>query len=83
MANEEKALEIYNRETDKGFHLGTHSLVEMADWKDHQFKEYLKDKAISAKEKRDADNLYGCDWDKWDDIYSAYMQIINELFKEE
>ena len=34
MTHEEKALEIYNRETDKGFHLGTHSLLEMAQWKD-------------------------------------------------
>lgn len=83
MTHEEKALEIYNRETDKGFHLGTHSLLEMAQWKDQQFKEYLNDKAICAKEKRDADNLYGCDWDKWDDICRVYMQIINELFKEE
>lgn len=45
MTNEEKALEIYNRETDKGFHLGTHSLVEMAEWKDQQLKSFL-DKRI-------------------------------------
>lgn len=57
---------------------------EMAlDEKDQQFMEYLDGKAIHAKEKRDADYLYGCDWDKWDDIYSAYMQIINELFNKE
>lgn len=78
MTNESKAIEIYNRETDKGFHLGTHSLMEMAEWKDQQFKEYLEKKKDSLEMDYHKDS-YECNAYK----YSLLMEIINELFKEE
>lgn len=83
MTNESKAIEIYNRETDKGFHLGTHSLVEMAEWKDAQFKEYLEQKNTeisNTKAKLDKTNIdyMLCT------LKSLFIdEIINELFKEE
>ena len=80
MTNKSKALEIYNRETDKGFHLGTHSLLEMAQWKDQQFKEYLERKRdalaeISRHDFYDISNTFGG--------VKCLDEIINELFKEE
>lgn len=97
MTNEEKAKELlgapiqwtfnywldgFSEATQKELSEKRNLLIKMAEWKDQQFKKYLESKAICAKEKRDADNSYGCDCDKGDERYSVYMRILNELFGE-
>lgn len=75
ITNEEKAKEIYDRETDKGFHLGTHSLIEMAEWKDQQINEELnliadwfKHIAQMADDKKTLNGVVMKDSDAFDEI---------------
>lgn len=81
MTNEEKAKEIcggnfiaFNKEFS--------AALQMAEWKDHQFKEYLEGK-IEPYIRTNA-SPQGTYQEGFDDGYtSAINEIINELFKEE
>lgn len=92
MNNQEKAREIAEKNAcDYPFKGGLtntsraeceDSALEMAEWKDQQFKEYLEKKAKEAKEKRDADTSFEDDWDEWSNRYWVYGSIIDELFED-
>ena len=80
MTNEEKAREIELNiyafgEKPKGeFQAPAYrAALEMAKWKDQQFREYLRNKAISYKCR--GENFFGRE-------IKTIEEIINELFKE-
>lgn len=76
MTNEEKAIELSLRN-------GAYDAsLEMAEWKDEQFKEYLEQKILFLESQRKS-------WNKASNRYIAFgiailnlQSIIDELFKE-
>lgn len=73
MTNKEKAYQLYNELSRKwsSLHYGhtINTLVEMAEWKDQQFREYLEKKKAEHKEGQIG--------------YYIFTDIINELFKKD
>lgn len=75
MSNEEKAREIANTYSSDVLQAGAYFGAEkMADWKDQQFKEYLK------KKKHALDNY---SFDELNGAYCVIDEIINDLFKND
>lgn len=80
MTNEEKARELAER-----WHCYDKIFLELTEWKDQQFKEYLEKKMCEYEEKRDATARIGRnDYAHliFDTKAATYREIINELFKE-
>lgn len=80
MTNEEKAKEIcggnfiaFNKEFS--------AALQMAEWKDHQFKEYLEKKLKIAEElvKKPQNDILQV---RAAGMFNQIHEIINELFKE-
>lgn len=90
MTNEEKATYIANanqcidRSGYSSFEECKTSALEMAEWKDHQFKEYLEFQKIECL--RTAKILYAYDMSSAGELEikaKCYDEIINEFFKED
>lgn len=81
MTNEEKAKELANMwSTDGAYNRAKISAMEMANWKDHQLKEYLEKKFNYT---RKMFNESSVDIDIWAGKYQQIKEIINELFPNE
>lgn len=88
MTNEEKAIEIAKQNSreylpqNPGFSMDEceKSALEMAEWKDQQFKGYLEIELNNALNKRN--NAYHSDaYELYDIQASAINDIINKFFK--
>lgn len=81
MTNEEKALDIIFGWADDVQECAKDATMEMAQWKDQQFKEYLMKKYKAAQDaymkSTDQSEDYTCG------RADVLVDIINELFKEE
>lgn len=82
MINEEKAREIVEYYTDvNDIGVALNSAKEMAEWKDHQFKEYLEKKLESIRDCYQESKIeYKRDYYFTQMI--AIVEIINELFEK-
>ena len=84
MTNEGKAIQIYNDLSHKwdSLHYGyiTKALMEMAEWKDNQFKEYLEKKLMDIR-KENSCGPHGVGYNQGKQ--RIINEIINELFGED
>lgn len=82
MTNEEKALSLsqkYGTPKNKNREIAVYqSCIEMAEWKDRQFREYLEKKKDSLEMDYTKDCFEG-------NAYKHYLltEVINELFNNE
>lgn len=58
------------------------SALEMAEWKDHQFKEYLEKKKAEYISRRDDADIWSEQWAVFHALACTLHIIIIELFKE-
>lgn len=81
--NEEKAKELFKKyfDSDKDANSVMLGALEMAEWKDHQFKEYLEKKKAAMKEKHNSYNSAILKTSNSGGILTI-DEIINELFGE-
>ena len=82
MTNEEKALDIIFGWADDVHECAKDAAMEMAEWKDQQFKEYLEKKKEEVIKKMKEHILYSQPEEFYHNRVMFCSEIINELFGE-
>lgn len=88
MTNSDKAIEItvditYHRQNQPVyFDAIKEAALEMAEWKDKQFREYLVKKKYNYMLHREMWQQDSFEWGCYDSQIDTIDEIINELFKE-
>ena len=93
MTNEEKSKliadkikqsnKVHYMYIDSTIYMVKNAAMEMAEWKDQQFKEYLEKKKDDYMRLRDSWLPDTLDFCYYDSKVTLIEEIINELFKEE